>query len=119
MAAVQQASPDAGCLTLKYTPCCLLAPLVCVQVWVVVLSNLIAILLQTLAARLGLVTGKHLAQVRGRGGHSGPAAAGAGQGSSWLPTSTAHVHCSFEGKQQQWRQQQQANESRSRHPVLG
>eukprot|EP00878_Enallax_costatus_P020006 GHUV01021130.1.p2 GENE.GHUV01021130.1~~GHUV01021130.1.p2 ORF type:complete len:144 (+),score=24.42 GHUV01021130.1:386-817(+) len=32
-------------------------------VWVVVLSNLIAILLQTLAARLGLVTGKHLAQV--------------------------------------------------------
>uniref|UniRef100_A0A061SL89 Manganese transport protein n=1 Tax=Tetraselmis sp. GSL018 TaxID=582737 RepID=A0A061SL89_9CHLO len=31
-------------------------------VWVVVLSNLIAILLQTLAARLGLVTGKHLAQ---------------------------------------------------------
>mmetsp|Transcript_24937 Transcript_24937/g.69548 ORF Transcript_24937/g.69548 Transcript_24937/m.69548 type:complete len:890 (-) Transcript_24937:66-2735(-) len=30
-------------------------------VWVVVLSNLIAILLQTLAARLGLVTGKHLA----------------------------------------------------------
>jgi Mn2+/Fe2+ NRAMP family transporter len=34
-----------------------------VQVWVVVLSNLIAILLQTLAARLGLVTGKHLAQV--------------------------------------------------------
>jgi manganese transport protein len=31
-------------------------------VWVVVLSNVIAILLQTLAARLGLVTGKHLAQ---------------------------------------------------------
>jgi hypothetical protein len=40
------------------------------QVWVVVLSNLIAILLQTLAARLGLVTGKHLAQVTGGGrGH--------------------------------------------------
>lgn len=35
-------------------------------VWVVVLSNIIAIVLQTLAARLGLVTGKHLAQV-GRG----------------------------------------------------
>lgn len=34
------------------------------QVWVVVLSNVIAILLQTLAARLGLVTGKHLAQVQ-------------------------------------------------------
>lgn len=34
-----------------------------VQVWVVVLSNLIAIQLQTLAARLGLVTGKNLAQV--------------------------------------------------------
>jgi hypothetical protein len=34
------------------------------QVWVVVLSNLIAIQLQTLAARLGLVTGKNLAQVR-------------------------------------------------------
>jgi len=33
-------------------------------VWVVVLSNLIAIQLQTLAARLGLVTGKSLAQVR-------------------------------------------------------
>lgn len=32
-------------------------------VWVVVLSNLIAIQLQTLAARLGLVTGKNLAQV--------------------------------------------------------
>mmetsp|Transcript_46020 Transcript_46020/g.116456 ORF Transcript_46020/g.116456 Transcript_46020/m.116456 type:complete len:872 (-) Transcript_46020:137-2752(-) len=32
-------------------------------VWVVVLSNLIAILLQTLAARLGLVTGKHLAEL--------------------------------------------------------
>ncbi|GLC33053.1 hypothetical protein PLESTB_000375800 [Pleodorina starrii] len=32
-------------------------------VWVVVASNLIAILLQTLAARLGIVTGKHLAQV--------------------------------------------------------
>lgn len=31
--------------------------------WVVVLSNLIAIQLQTLAARLGLVTGKNLAQV--------------------------------------------------------
>jgi Mn2+/Fe2+ NRAMP family transporter len=35
---------------------------------VVVLSNLIAIMLQTLAARLGLVTGKHLAQV---GMHTG------------------------------------------------
>lgn len=34
----------------------------------VVLSNLIAIMLQTLAARLGLVTGKHLAQV---GSHTG------------------------------------------------
>lgn len=34
------------------------------QVWVVVLSNLIAIQLQTLAARLGLVTGKNLAQAR-------------------------------------------------------
>lgn len=33
------------------------------QVWVVVASNLVAILLQTLAARLGIVTGKHLAQV--------------------------------------------------------
>lgn len=33
------------------------------QVWVVVLSNLIAILLQTLSARLGICTGKHLAQV--------------------------------------------------------
>ena len=33
------------------------------QVWILVLSNLIAILLQTLAVRLGLVTGKHLAQV--------------------------------------------------------
>ncbi|PNH12513.1 Divalent metal cation transporter MntH [Tetrabaena socialis] len=32
-------------------------------VWVVVASNLIAILLQTLAARLGIVSGKHLAQV--------------------------------------------------------
>ncbi|GIL44393.1 hypothetical protein Vafri_1861, partial [Volvox africanus] len=32
-------------------------------VWVVVASNLIGILLQTLAARLGIVTGKHLAQV--------------------------------------------------------
>ncbi|KAJ7548820.1 hypothetical protein O6H91_07G028500 [Diphasiastrum complanatum] len=32
-------------------------------IWTVVLSNLIAILLQSLAARLGLVTGKHLAQV--------------------------------------------------------
>lgn len=32
-------------------------------VWVVVVSHLMAILLQTLAARLGLVTGKHLAQV--------------------------------------------------------
>ncbi|KAI8473829.1 MAG: natural resistance-associated macrophage protein-domain-containing protein, partial [Monoraphidium minutum] len=32
-------------------------------VWVVVLSNLIAIQLQTLAARLGLVTGRNLAQV--------------------------------------------------------
>eukprot|EP00198_Chlamydomonas_reinhardtii_P011456 XP_001700793.1 predicted protein [Chlamydomonas reinhardtii] len=32
-------------------------------VWVVVASNLVAILLQTLAARLGIVTGKHLAQV--------------------------------------------------------
>jgi manganese transport protein len=31
--------------------------------WVVVLSNLIAIQLQTLAARLGLVTGLDLAQV--------------------------------------------------------
>lgn len=33
------------------------------QLWVLVLSNLIAIGLQALAARLGLVTGKHLAQV--------------------------------------------------------
>ncbi|KAL2652982.1 hypothetical protein R1flu_021110 [Riccia fluitans] len=31
--------------------------------WVVVLANLIAILLQTLSARLGVVTGKHLAQI--------------------------------------------------------
>lgn len=33
------------------------------QLWVLVLANVIAIGLQTLAARLGLVTGKHLAQV--------------------------------------------------------
>lgn len=32
-------------------------------VWVVVLSHVIAIHLQNLAARLGLVTGQHLAQV--------------------------------------------------------
>eukprot|EP01025_Chloroclados_australasicus_P029224 TRINITY_DN2913_c1_g1_i4.p1 TRINITY_DN2913_c1_g1~~TRINITY_DN2913_c1_g1_i4.p1 ORF type:complete len:912 (-),score=102.65 TRINITY_DN2913_c1_g1_i4:1496-4231(-) len=32
-------------------------------VWVILLSSLIAILLQTLAARLGIVTGKHLAQI--------------------------------------------------------
>lgn len=32
-------------------------------IWVIVVSNLIAILLQTLAARLGIVTGKHLAEV--------------------------------------------------------
>lgn len=35
-------------------------------IWILVLSNLIAILLQTLAARLGLVTGKHLAQVNSK-----------------------------------------------------
>lgn len=40
-------------------------------VWVVVLSNLLAILLQTLSARLGICTGKHLAQVR-RAGAAGP-----------------------------------------------
>ena len=33
------------------------------QLWLLVLSNLIAIHLQTLASRLGLVTGRHLAQV--------------------------------------------------------
>lgn len=32
--------------------------------WVVVLSNLIAILLQTLSARLAVISGKHFAQVR-------------------------------------------------------
>lgn len=32
-------------------------------VWVLVVSNVVALFLQTLAARLGLVTGKHLAQV--------------------------------------------------------
>jgi Mn2+/Fe2+ NRAMP family transporter len=45
-------------------------------VWVVVLSNLIAILLQTLAARLGLVTGKHLAQVRGTAAEAAAAVTG-------------------------------------------
>jgi Natural resistance-associated macrophage protein len=34
------------------------------QLWLLILSNLIAIHLQALASRLGLVTGKHLAQVR-------------------------------------------------------
>jgi hypothetical protein len=33
-------------------------------VCVVVASNLVAILLQTLSARLGICTGKHLAQVK-------------------------------------------------------
>lgn len=33
------------------------------QLWVLVLANLIAIQLQTLSSRLGLVSGKHLAQV--------------------------------------------------------
>lgn len=33
------------------------------QVWVIVVSHLIAIQLQNLSARLGLVTGEHLAQV--------------------------------------------------------
>jgi Mn2+/Fe2+ NRAMP family transporter len=33
------------------------------QLWVLVLANLIAIQLQTLSARLGLASGKHLAQV--------------------------------------------------------
>ena len=33
------------------------------QLWLLILSNLIAIHLQALASRLGLVTGKHLAQV--------------------------------------------------------
>lgn len=31
--------------------------------WLVLLSNMVAILLQTLAARLGLVSGMHLAQI--------------------------------------------------------
>lgn len=31
--------------------------------WLVILSNMVAILLQTLAARLGLVSGMHLAQI--------------------------------------------------------
>jgi hypothetical protein len=48
------------------------------QVWVVVLANLVAILLQTLAARLGLVTGKHLAQVR----------AGRSAGARWVAQQT-------------------------------
>jgi manganese transport protein len=33
------------------------------QLWLLVLSNLIAIHLQALSSRLGLVTGKHLAQI--------------------------------------------------------
>lgn len=49
------------CSSLKFLS--LSNPAPSAQVWVVVLSNLIAIQLQTLAARLGLVTGKNLAQV--------------------------------------------------------
>lgn len=84
MAEVQSEGMDSRTTMAKYVP--VVAPVVLVAVgymdpgnwacaieggsrfgfellWVVVVSNLMAALFQTLATRLGLVTGKHLAQV--------------------------------------------------------